>query len=51
VIYVFDTLGQQLTKIASSENFSIRDMGWIADGNNEYLGGHDMNGVLQWLIH
>jgi hypothetical protein len=46
VIYVFDTLGQQLTKIASSENFSIRDMGWIADGNNEYLGGHDMNGVF-----
>jgi hypothetical protein len=46
VIYVFNTLGQQLAKIASSGNFSIRAMGWITDGNNEYLGGHDMNGVL-----
>jgi hypothetical protein len=46
VIYVFDTLGQQLAKIAPSENFSIHAMGWITDGNNEYLGGHDMNGVL-----
>jgi hypothetical protein len=46
VIYIFNTLGQQLAKIASSGNFSIRDMGWITDGNNEYLGGHDMNGVF-----
>jgi hypothetical protein len=46
VIYVFNSLGRQLAKIASAGNFSIRDMGWITDGNNEYLGGHDMNGVL-----
>jgi len=45
VIYVFNTLGQQLAKITSGGNFSIR-VGWLADGNNEYLGGYDMNGVL-----
>jgi Tol biopolymer transport system component len=45
VIYVFDTLGQQLAKIASGENFHFY-LGWITDGNNEYLGGHNMNGVL-----
>jgi hypothetical protein len=47
VIYVFDTLGQQLAKIASGENFHFYLLGWITDGNNEYLGGHDMNGVLK----
>jgi Tol biopolymer transport system component len=45
VIYVFNTLGQQLAKIAPGENFYVY-MGWITDGNNhEYLGG-DVNGVL-----
>lgn len=46
VIYVFNTLGQQLAMIDSSENF-FPDMGWITDGDNEYLGGHDMNGVFK----
>jgi hypothetical protein len=45
VIYVFNTLGQQLAKIAPGGNFYVY-MGWITDGNNhEYLGGN-MNGVL-----
>jgi hypothetical protein len=45
VIYVFNTLGQQLAKIAPGGNFHVY-MGWITDGNNhEYLGG-DVNGVL-----
>ena len=45
VIYVFNTPGQQLAKIALGGNFGMQ-YGWITDGNNhEYFGG-DMNGVL-----
>lgn len=45
VVYVFDTQGQQLAKITSSENFHIY-LGWITDGNShEYLGG-GANGML-----
>jgi len=45
VIYVFNTLGQQLAKIAPGGNFYVY-MGWITDGNNhEYL-GDNINGVL-----
>jgi hypothetical protein len=46
VIYIFDTHGQQLARIAPGGNFFLR-YGWITDGNNhEYLGG-DKNGVLK----
>lgn len=45
VIYISDTQGQQLARIAPGGNFFLR-YGWIIDGNNhEFLGG-DMNGVL-----
>ena len=46
VIYIFDTQGQQLAKIAPGENFFLR-YGWIIDSNDhEFLGG-DMNGELK----
>jgi hypothetical protein len=46
VIYIFDTQGQQLAKIAPGGNFFLR-YGWIIDSNNhEFLGG-DMNGELK----
>lgn len=39
VIYVFNTLGRQLAKIAPGGNFYIY-AGWLTDGNHhEYLGG------------
>lgn len=45
LIYIFDTQGQQLAKLASGGNFSLQ-YGWITDSNNhEYLGG-DVSGVL-----
>jgi hypothetical protein len=46
VIYIFDTHGQQLAKIAPGENFFLR-YGWIIDSNDhEFLGG-DMNGEFK----
>ena len=45
VIYVFDTAGRQLAKIAPGENVHF-DLGWITDGNSHELLGGDSNGML-----
>jgi hypothetical protein len=45
VIYIFDTQGRQLAKLAPGGYFFLQ-YGWITDGNNhEYL-GVDVSGVL-----
>ena len=51
MIYVFNTLGQQLAKITPGGNFFLK-YGWIIDSKNqEYLGGDvsDVLPVVNWF--